>query len=192
MSSAQEVSVHPSSNTSSFCRFVQVLLYSDRGVFLGGSYISFLLVSVIPLIIDAASPFDDPHEMFAGLFFGFHSMLFWPIITILGCLSLYRQAQEIFAVPFPNSLSLQGLLLQAIAFIVLSVAWIWCLPFPYEKAKGHWDEGAFSAWYFSIGWIVVDTFIFAFGQALLFVLASRRASSDESMPREGETEPLLG
>lgn len=184
--------MHQDSNTSSFCRFVQVLLHSDRRASLGISYTSYLLVSVIPLFIDAVSPFDDPYELLAAIFFAFHSMLLWPVITILGCLSIYRQARKIFTVPFPNSLSLQGLLLQAIAFLLVSVAWVWCLPFPYEKAREHWNDGAFSSWYSSVGWIPFDTLIFAFGQALLFVLASRQASSDDDITRRDETEPLLG
>lgn len=117
-------------------------------------------------------------------------MLLWSLITLLGCWSIYRQAREISTVSFPNSLSLQGLWVQAIVFLLVSVGWVWCLPFPYGKARGHWNAGAFTVWYSSIGWIVVDNVIFAFGQALLFVLAWRRAS--ESATRSGETEPLLG
>lgn len=52
---------------------------------------------------------------------------------------------------------------------------------------------AFSAWYGTIGWIIVDGFVFAFGQAVLLALALRRVSLGElTMQRGGEIEPLLG
>ena len=120
-------------------------------------------------------------------------MLLWPITTILGSLSIYHQARKIFAVSFPNSLSLQGLAVQAVIFTLISVVWIWCLPFPYHELKGNMGWSAFSAWYGTIGWIIVDGFVFAFGQAVLLALALRRVSLGElTMQRGGEIEPLLG
>ena len=120
-----------------------------------------------------------------------HLMLLWPITTILGGLSIYHQARKIFAVPFPNSLSLQGLAAQAVIFILISVVWIWCLPFPYHELKGNMGWGAFSAWYGTIGWIIIDSLGFA--QAVLLALSLRRLSKDKlTMQRGGETEPVLG
>jgi len=118
-------------------------------------------------------------------------MLFWPIVTFLCCFSIYRQTQEIRAAPFPNSLSLEGLAGQAVVFMLVSVAWIWCLPFPYQDLKGHVNWNTFSNWYGSIGWVIVNSFIFAIGQVILLILALRRRSS-ENIHREGETESLLG
>ncbi|KAJ6023938.1 hypothetical protein N7540_004735 [Penicillium herquei] len=182
-----------------WCRmFIQFLFYSDRRVSLGIIYTIYLLISVIPLFIGAVSKFDDPDEMLdpakllAAVFFAFHSMILWPIISILGCLSIYLQAGKIFKEPFPSSLSFQGLLLQATVFLIGAIVWVWSLAFPYKEAKGHWNWSVFSIWYSTIGWVIVNTLIFALGQALLCVLLSRRTPSDDEITPSGETEPLLG
>lgn len=169
-----------------------MLLYSDRGTSLCVRYTAFLLVSFIPLLIDVVSPMPSgPRRWWSAIYFMLHMTLLWPIITFLGCFSIYRQAQEIRTVSFPNSLSLQGLAVQAIAFTLVSVAWIWCLPFPYEDLKGHMNWNTFTVWYGTIGWVIVNSFIFAIGQAILLILALRRQSSNKRQ-LEGETEPLLG
>lgn len=119
-------------------------------------------------------------------------MLLYPIITALGVLSVYRQAREIFAVTFPNALSLHGLGVQAVVFTLVSVAWIWSLPFPYEMLNGKVNWNIISAWYGMIGWVIVNSFVFALGQAVLLVLALHRSSSDKVTIQGGEIEPLLG
>lgn len=119
-------------------------------------------------------------------------MLFYPIITALGVLSVYRQAREIFAVTFPNALSLHSLGMQAAVFTLVSVAWIWSLPFPYEMSSGEVNWNIFSVWYGTIGWVIVNSFVFALGQAVLLVLVLRRWSSDKVTIQGGEIEPLLG
>src|SRR4051812_5613912 len=95
-----------------FPRFTQVLLYSDSSsrASLVARYTSFLLVSIIPLICDAILRIDDGGRKFwSAVFYALHSMLIYPILTALGVWGIYRQACEIFVVPFPNALSLQGL-----------------------------------------------------------------------------------
>lgn len=83
--------------------------------------------------------------------------------------------------------------MQAVIFTLISVVWIWCLPFPYHELNGNIGWSAFSAWYGTIGWIIIDNLVFAFGQAVLLMLALRRASSDKLTTQRGaETEPLLG
>lgn len=132
--------------------------------------------------------------MLGAIYFVLHGMSLWPIISFLGRLSIYCQARKILVVPFPNSLNLQGLALQAIIFRLISVVWIWCLPFPQEHTKAHMDWNTFTVWHgSSMGRIIADSFISAFGHATLFVLAFCRASSDKlAMQRGCETEPLLG
>ena len=123
-------------------RFTQVLLYSDRSsqIVLVSRYISFLLVSIILLISDAILPNDDEARRFwSAVFYALHSMLVYLILTAIGVWGIYRQAREILAVPFPNALSLQGLAMQAIVFTLVSVTWIYSLPFPYEEFDGRRD-----------------------------------------------------
>lgn len=186
--------------TSLICppRFAQVLLYSDSSnrISLAARYTSFLLISIVPLIYNAIFPIDDEGWRFwSAMFYAVHSMLIYPILTVLGVWGIYRQACEIFVVPFPNALSLQGLAIQAIIFTLVSVTWIFSLPFPYEKIGGirglRWAN--FSAWYGDIGWIIINSFVFALGQAVLFLLAWHHSSSRQATTQRGsETEPLLG
>lgn len=120
-------------------------------------------------------------------------MLIYRILTALGVLGIYRQSREILAVPFPNALSLQGLAVQAAVFTLVSVMWIWSLPFPYEKLDGYLNWKIFSVWYGALGWIIIDNFVFALEQAVLLLLALHRSSSSKaSMQRGSEKEPLLG
>lgn len=170
------------------------MFYSTRRVYLIASYTSYLLVSIVPLIVDAIWPLDvEVRRWYSGLYFALHSMLLYQITTTLVVLSIYRQAREILAVPFPNGLSLQGLAAQAVVFMLISVTWIWSLPFPWEQWNGEVYWFLFFRWYGIVGWIVVDNLIFALGQALLLVLALRRLSSSKTTLQRGdETEPLLG
>ncbi|KAJ6127294.1 hypothetical protein N7523_002906 [Penicillium sp. IBT 18751x] len=174
--------------------FVQVLLYSNRRVFLIASYISFLLVSIVPLIIDAIAPFDvEGPPWFFAFYFALQSMLLYQVTTALVILGIYRQAREILTVPFPNALSLQSLAAQATVFILITVTWLWSLPFPWEEWDGIVDWHRFSIWYGATGWVVIDNFFFAFGQVLLLILALCRLSSHKATMQQGdETEPLLG
>lgn len=157
-------------------RFALVLYYSEYRFCLSAGYTGFLLVSIIPLVIDAILDFDDEGRRWLSAFYAaLHFFLIFEIVTILGVLDIWRQAREIRAVPFPNALSLQSLCAQAIVFTLLMAVWIWSLPFPYDKLQGHWDWNTFSIRYGAIGWVIVDNFIFAVGQAALFVMAMRSA-----------------
>lgn len=179
-------------------RFAQVFLYSDssRRFSLVARYASFLLVSIIPVIADAILPIEHKDLRFwSAVFYAVHCTLIYPILTAIGVWGIYRQARKILTVRFPNALSLQGLAMQAIVFTLVSVTWIWGLPFPYEKFDGQRDFNwtMFTIWYGAIGWIIVDSFVFALGQAVLLLLALHRSSSGKATIQPGsEAEPLLG
>ena len=119
-------------------------------------------------------------------------MLIYPILTVLSFVGIYCQARETLIIPFPSALSLSGLAAQAVVFTLISVMWIWALPFPYEMVHEEFSWHVFSLWYGIAGWNIIDSFVFAIGQALLLVLGLHCSSSSEAGVREGETEPLLG
>jgi hypothetical protein len=122
-----------------------------------------------------------------------HYIYIHPVLTALGFLGIFCQAREILVAPFPNALSLQGLALQALIFTLVSVTWIPSLPFPYEKLEGYYDWNTFTMWYGIVGFIIVDSFVFGLGQAVLLLLALCRSSSSKATIQRGtETEPLLG
>lgn len=119
-------------------------------------------------------------------------VIVFPIITGLGILAIFLQARQIYKVPLPNALSVHSLAMQAVVFMLVAVAWIWSLPFEYEELIGRWNWTAVSMWYMFVGWVIVDTFIFALGQAALLVIARRPHLLPYSMARQsrfwGDTE----
>ncbi|PYI12925.1 hypothetical protein BO99DRAFT_397778 [Aspergillus violaceofuscus CBS 115571] len=175
--------------------FVRIILHSDRRTSLVAAYTCYLFVSIIPLpwILGASSPlhgFDQ--QFFASIFYAVHSILIYPILTTLDFVGIHYQAREILNIPFPNALSLPGLAAQAVVFTLVSVTLVWALPFPYEKLDGEFSWRTFSVWYGVVGWIIVDNFVFALGQAVLLALGLHRSSSSKDGSLGGETEPLLG
>ncbi|KAJ5518744.1 hypothetical protein N7453_001166 [Penicillium expansum] len=56
---------------------------------------------------------------------------------------------------------------------------------------GDWSWTAVGRWYVFVGWVIVDAFIFALGQAALLVMPLRRSPAVIAI-QDGETQPLLG
>lgn len=148
-------------------------------------YLAFLLISLVPVVVDAAWPSQDAsaHEWAMALFHGIHTMLINPIVTILILASFFPQRAEILQHPpgtASSSLSLIGLALQAVVFAVLALIWAWRLVFP-SVSYG-------MTWYQLVGFVAVDHIAFALVQAaLLAVAVLHRGQSFTG----GETEPLL-
>jgi hypothetical protein len=174
-------------------RFIQILIYSNRKLLLVATYTIYLLTSIVPLMIINSIPDHGPQSLWSAIFYGVHSICIYPILTALGVLGIFCQAREILVTPLLNALSVQGLAMQALIFTLVSVTWIPSLPFPYEKLEGHYNWNTFTVWYGAVGFIIVDSFAFALGQAVLLLLALHRSSSSKaSIQRGTETEPLLG
>ncbi|KAK0761854.1 hypothetical protein N5P37_004653 [Trichoderma harzianum] len=151
-------------------------------------YLAFLLISLIPVVVDAAWPTQDAssHEWAMALFHGIHTMLINPIVTILILASFFSQRAEILLHPpgtASSSLSLVGLAVQAVVFAVLALAWAWRLLFPGGASVSYG-----MTWYQLVGFVAVDHIAFALVQAaLLAVAVLHRGQSFTG----GETEPLL-
>ncbi|PTB49394.1 hypothetical protein M431DRAFT_534799 [Trichoderma harzianum CBS 226.95] len=151
-------------------------------------YLAFLLISIIPVVVDAAWPSQDAssHEWAMALFHGIHTMLINPIVTILILVSFFSQRGEILQHPpgtASSSLSLIGLAVQAVVFAVLALAWAWRFVFPGGASVGYG-----MTWYQLVGFVAVDHIAFALVQAALlaFVVLHRGQGFTG-----GETEPLL-
>ncbi|KAH1275811.1 hypothetical protein KXW98_005372 [Aspergillus fumigatus] len=173
--------------------FIQILIYSNRKLLLVATYTIYLLTSIVPLMIINSIPDHGPQSLWSAIFYGVHSICIYPILTALGVLGIFCQAREILVTPLLNALSVQGLAMQALIFTLVSVTWIPSLPFPYEKLEGHYNWNTFTVWYGAVGFIIIDSFAFALGQAVLLLLALHRSSSSKaSIQRGTETEPLLG
>lgn len=156
-------------------------------------YTSYLFISLVPIIVVAASPGSkEDRKWFDALFTGFHIVFFNPPITILGVVSVYPQAREIWRRPRgsgPGALSLMGLAVQAVLFLLLGLTW------PARLAWGYPIFGrGFSSWFQMVGYVPFDYIIFALVQAILLCVAVRRngwqVSVDDEHPAS-ERDPLL-
>lgn len=169
--------------------------YNSRKPFILAIYISFLLISVIPVFIDAInnarSPGEDKGRKWGiALFYGTHSIFINPVVTILGITAVFSQAHENLLQPLPQALSLVSLATQAMVLAGLAVSWIMRARFPYEKID-RITLNILITWYQAVGWAAVDNAIFAIGQAVLLWLVIHHAGRHADMAPSNETEPLL-
>ncbi|KAJ5992002.1 hypothetical protein N7451_007726 [Penicillium sp. IBT 35674x] len=160
-------------------------------------YISFLIFSLGPLIIDAVSdtfcPLDHPdcpwHERDVTAFLeGLHSFVLLPFLsTIPLVIGIYKQVRS----PLQTQ-SLMGLKLQIAAFMLSAVFWVPRLSAPWDLFLEYLNEGHpinifILGWYRTVGFETVNDFVFAWGQGMLLWLTLRQNRRAE----EGERQPLL-
>ncbi|KAA8644979.1 uncharacterized protein ATNIH1004_009190 [Aspergillus tanneri] len=161
-------------------------------IFMAMIYLSFMLISIIPLFIDVVDhdifgPWDSHDRAFGlGLFYGFHLFYVHPIITLVGIYSFFPQAHELDSRTRLHALSKTGLAIQAITFTIVAISWT-------VRVKLYDDVltklplwSTFMDWYRYMWWAAVDNMVFATIQAGLFFKARHKARQ-----LEGETEPLL-
>lgn len=152
--------------------------YYERNTWALAAYTTFLLISIIPLLIIAAlspSHGDTGYEMLMGLIAFIHQLDFSPVMPIAEGVAFLRQARHITSIQFPNALSLSGLAIQAVVFSVVAITWIWRIWFPYELDI-HPIRDFLPAWYEFIGCFVVDNIVFAAGQLVILWLAIYRGN----------------
>jgi hypothetical protein len=157
-------------------------------------YVSFLLISVIPVFTDAiTSRKDEQYHKWAGaLFHGVHSLFINPVVTILGISALFFQARETMSRPEgPAALSVVGLAVQAVVFAVVALVWPARLVFPWHELGGRVTMGVLITWYQLVGFVAVDNAVFALVQAVLLWLIMRRGHGGSSEVDSGEIEPLV-
>lgn len=159
-------------------------------------YILFALIFIIPLFIGAVDhdffgPSDDPYRKWVeALFSGYHLIFMNPIVAVLALVAFPCQVRAISALPIGNlkALSLKGLLIHGLVFIMVAISWTTRLKFmdvSFGNVIMYW---AFGTWYQMVGWAAVDNAIFALVQISLVVLATYPGlvKSDDK-----EKEPLL-
>jgi hypothetical protein len=153
-------------------------------------FVSFLAISLALVIFEISFPAEGsgaPEQdgrWFSEIFFGIHSMLVNPVITLLGIISFLPQAREILSRRSPGALSIPGLAVQAVVFAAVALYW------PWRMSMGSLRDipwGSLISWYQLVGWAAVDNAVFAVVQAaLLWVALHRRGETID-----GEAAPLL-
>lgn len=155
-----------------------------------GANVAVLGISVVPVLADAImqGPLEDRRWPMM-LFFGVHSMFLSWIFTGFNVATIYYQVTELRSRPQEQALSRLGLASQAAVFAMLAWSWVVRVEFPYGMFGGvSWQ--ALSTWYQLVGWAAVDNAIFAFGQAVLFLMILRQPGLSSGAV-SGEDGPLL-
>ncbi|KAI1944369.1 hypothetical protein LOZ12_004242 [Ophidiomyces ophidiicola] len=157
-------------------------------------YITFFLISVVPVIVESALParrddVEQDRRWFSAMFSGVHMIFVHPIVTLLGFASLFAQARETLSRSSPGALSPLGLAAQAVVFAAVALYWPFRMTIPEEFWRmSPWNR--LVAWYQLVGWATVDNTIFALVQAILFWIATRRTGDNLGLTSD-ETAPLL-
>ncbi|KAI0428874.1 hypothetical protein F5Y09DRAFT_275937 [Xylaria sp. FL1042] len=160
------------------------------------TYTSFLMISVVPVFVDAIANADGSSEpshdrlMAVAFYIWVHIFFIIPIITLLSFLAFVVQARESLA-RAPGSgtgaLSVMGVAMQAVVFAILAATWcpgrlVFEAPNP-----------APVVWYQRVGFVPVNHAFFALEQALVLVAVERHRRSwrYESANLPSETQPLI-
>jgi hypothetical protein len=145
-------------------------------------HLSLLLISVVPIFVDAATDISrDPyHGLGIDIFTGFHTLFVNPVVDILGFTALYAQARIIRA-QAPTSglgaLSLVGLAVQAVVFALFAPAWLGRLVFPWaEFGGGMVNSAAVMSWFELVGFVPFDNAVCAVAQFVLLLILLLRQS----------------
>ena len=159
-----------------------------------GIYTAFLLISLIPVVVDAIDlsrgPEDQYHKWGVAIFFGLHSLCLNYIVTLLAVIAVYSQACKFITHPSSvQAFSTLGLTIQAAAFIAVAVSWVFRVSFSVEGWQlDPWTLHFWNTWYQLVGWAAVDNIIFGLGQVVLLCLVTRRSGWETGT---SETQPLL-
>ncbi|KAM0275960.1 hypothetical protein ACHAQH_007223 [Verticillium albo-atrum] len=181
------------------CHVYMFLLYlwshpSDPGnkVYLSSLYGAILVAAFAPIALKTAlgtSRNDVKHQdrgWLSAMYGGAYVLLINRAATALVALSFLPQAWLILSRDCLGVLSLDGLSFQAVAFIVVGVAWSYRISFEQATCRH------FRYWYATVGWAAVDNVAFGVVQGLLFLLALGRKGCHEEGGGDGsEVRPFL-
>lgn len=139
------------------------------------AFISFLAVSLLPVIGDTLIEFesDSDHEWYGALFvLGPMLYFFGPMVQILGLAALRAQAREIRSrdSDMADAVSIQGLIAQAVVFLLVGVSFVFRIRLPSEELDEHFIVNL-RTWYWTVGWATINNLIFAVAQGVLAWIA---------------------
>ncbi|KAI9733211.1 MAG: hypothetical protein M1818_007329 [Claussenomyces sp. TS43310] len=146
-------------------------------------YVSFLLISVVPVFVDAISPVQgDGRRWLGAVFFYVHSTLINPIATMMGISSLFVQMSR------ASALSFIGLVSQVVVVALVALSWTARVNFP---VLDRLTLNVLITWYTLVGWAAVDNAVFATVQLVLLCMAKHRGRVFGDHSVRPEEEPLL-
>lgn len=179
------------------CRFALTLHYLPRDDLVHKRialviFIAFLLVSVIPELIDvvAGGPYDkNPDREFLLVWFCIpHITFINPVGTFSIIASFIIQIRRCLREE-SLCLNVRTLATQAVVFALLGASWFFRVLWPSSPIPAFFDFPLVE-WYRQIGWPAVDYLAFSIGQAVLCYITWRRTTGI-TRSLSGEREPLL-
>lgn len=141
-------------------------------------YLSFLAVSLIPAIGAAFIPAED-RELINGLILGIMLYLVGPAVQVLGFAAFSAQARETRSRGSVGALSVQGLVIQTVVFLLVGISFVFRLKLPSEALDEHFIVNL-RMWYWTVGWATLNNVIFGLAQGWLAWIASRLRNGDRS------------
>lgn len=142
------------------------------------AYLSFLAVSLFPVIGEAVIEFDSDtdREWYGVLFIAPMLYVVGPMMQILGLAALRAQALEIrsrnSSDAADSALSVRGLVVQAAIFLLVGVSFVWRIKVPSEELDEHFIVNL-HMWYWTVGWATINNVVFAVAQGVLAWIAWR-------------------
>jgi hypothetical protein len=142
------------------------------------AYLSFLAISLLPVIGEAVIEFDSDtdREWYGVLFIAPMLYLVGPMVQILGFAALRAQALEIrsrnSSDATDSALSVRGLVVQAVVFLLVGISFVWRIRVPTEELDEHFIVNL-QMWYWTVGWATINNVIFAVAQGVLAWMAWR-------------------
>lgn len=153
-----------------------------------------------PIILEALMPFDSSSDRnwFEALYIvGPMMFIIGPMVPYLGFAALWAQWSEMKRLrsarssdgnAADNALSVRGLAVQAVVFLLVAVSFVWRMRIPDEELDEHFLVNL-RMWYGTVGWATINTLIFAVPQGVLAWIAWRHKGDGGEI---GERSALLG
>lgn len=146
------------------------------------AYLIFLVISLGPTIAEPIIMLDPVSRSDRGWYETLYIVgpmyLMGPIVQILGFAALWAQASEIKRPrssdgnATDDALSVQGLVVQAVVFLLVGLSFVWRMRLPEEELDEHFIVNL-RTWYWTFGWATVNNVIFAVTQGVLALIAWR-------------------
>jgi uncharacterized protein with PQ loop repeat len=147
-------------------------------------YLAFFFITMVPTILLAFDDYDEDNgwtSMVFGLVLGFLTDLVAPFVQLAGLLAFLPQARSIYKHHGTGSISVRGLFVQAVVFLLVGISFIFRLKLP---AKSWRNDHPVSQWYEVVGWATINNLIFALAQGLLgwIAVVQKRKVTELAMP----------
>jgi uncharacterized membrane protein len=123
--------------------------------------------------------------LITALFLGTLLFMVGPVVQLLGVAAMSAQARESRSRGSAGALSVQGLAVQAVVFLLVGISFAFKLKLPAEELNEHFIVNL-RDWYWLVGWATINNVVFALAQGWLAWIVLRLGDGED-----GERDGLL-